>query len=114
MQTRSENLPPVKKRLGRSLGLQTVFEYLPKRLVIQMQAVCMRFYYDFAVGLVTKMELWQAKGYLVKGGQLHIKVFDPNFCTWSELVIQEEGDERTAEEKQEYFYTNNLMNSGSI
>jgi hypothetical protein len=41
-----------KKRLAHSLSLQIIFEHLPLRALIHLQALYRRFYKEFALGLI--------------------------------------------------------------
>ena len=84
-----------RKKLGQSLCVQVVFEYLDKKIVVKMQAINKRrFYKLFMPHFIREVKLYDigsvSKGFCVFMGKSAINILSPTSLTWTRLVVSED------------------------
>ena len=93
----------VRKRLGKTLSIQVIFEYLEPVLLLELQRLNKRYYNSMVIGLIPKIILWRGTSVVCKIHTASIKVLDAAKLKWTEVEVVEEGDESTKEERLRFF-----------
>ena len=88
-----------RKKLGRSLSLQIVFEFLKKVALLELQRLNKRYYNSMVIGLIREIVLYRSTSFMCRIHTDSIQVLSPALLKWNEVHVWEEGDTQTAKER---------------
>ena len=80
-----------RKKLGKSLCIQLVFEYSPPTKQLHLQLLSKRVYKRMIPCMIKIITLYEIGGYFLSEYQSFMRVFDKNRLYWKKLQIREAG-----------------------
>jgi len=89
------------KRIGKTLALQEVYEFVSETQQLQLQRLKKRFYRDFAPAVINPLRVFTLKGFKLLENAPYGQMFSQTRLVWEDFYVKEIGE--TNEDRLAFF-----------